>query len=66
MIIKSATLLVFTAGCLTGIVTLSTAHAQMGPGGYGPPPGAYGPPPGAYGYGPPPATPPALYGYGPP
>ena len=58
MIIKSATRLAFAAGCLTAIVTLPTAYAQMGaPGGYG-----YGPPPGAYGYGPPPGA----YGYGPP
>jgi hypothetical protein len=67
MIIKSVTLLVLTAACLTGIATLSTAHAQMGaPGSYG-----YGAPPGAYGYGPPPAgygygPPPGAYGYGPP
>src|ERR1700730_15556943 len=76
MIIKSATRLSFAAGCLTAIVTLPTAYAQMGaPGGYGygPPPGAYGygPPPGAYGYGPPPGAygygpPPGAYGYGPP
>ena len=39
MIIKSAIRLVFAAGCLTAIMTLPTAHAQMGaPGGYG-----YGP-----------------------
>ena len=49
VIIKSATRLAFAAGCLTAIVTLPMAHAQMGtPGGYG-----YGPPPGVYGYGPP-------------
>src|SRR5215831_8304593 len=67
MIIQSAIRLAFAAGCLTAILTLPTAHAQMGaPGGYGygPPPGAYGygPPPGAYGYG----SPAAPYGYGPP
>jgi hypothetical protein len=70
MIIKSATRLVFAAGCLTAIATLPAAHAQMGGGpapgtyGYGPPPGAYGygPRPGAFGYGPPPGA----YGYGPP
>ena len=64
MIIDSATRLAFAAGCLTAILTLPTAHAQMGGYGYGPPPGAYGygPPPGAYGYG----SPPAPYGYGPP
>jgi hypothetical protein len=70
MIIKSATRLVFAAGCLTAIATLPAAHAQMGGGpapgtyGYGPPPGAYGygPPPGAYGY----APPPGAYGYGSP
>ena len=67
MIIDSARRLAFAAGCLTAILTLPTARAQMGaPGGYGygPPPGAYGygPPPGAYGYG----SPPAPYGYGPP
>ena len=67
VIIKSATRLAFAAGCLTAIVTLPTAYAQMGaPGGYG-----YGPPPGAYGYGPPPRAngygpPPGVYGYGPP
>ena len=65
MTIKSATRLVFAAGCLTAIATLPAAHAQMGggpaPGSYWPP-GAYGyPPPGAYGgYGPPPGA------YGPP
>jgi hypothetical protein len=68
MIVKgSATRLVFAAGCLTAIVTLPTADAQMGaPGGYGyaPPPGSYGygPPSGPYGYGPPAGA----YGYGPP
>jgi hypothetical protein len=67
VIIKSATRLAFAAGCLTAIVTLPMAHAQMGtPGGYGygPPPGpnGYGPPPRANGYGPPPG----VYGYGPP
>ena len=70
MIIKSATRLVFAAGCLTAIATLPAAHAQLGGGpapgtyGYGPPPGAYGygPAPGAYGYGPPPGG----YGYGSP
>ena len=67
MIIKSATRFALAAGCLTAIVTLPTADAQMGaPGGYGygPPPGpyGYGPPPGAYGYGPPQGA----YGYGPP
>ena len=67
MTIKSATRLVFAAGCLTAIATLPAAHAQMGggpaPGSYWPP-GAYGygPPSGAYGYGPPPGA----YGYGPP
>jgi len=59
--------LALAIGCLTAIVTLPTADAQMGaPGGYGygPPPGpyGYGPPPGAYGYGPPQGA----YGYGPP
>jgi hypothetical protein len=69
MIIKSATRLALAAGCLTAIVTLPTADAQMGaPGGggygYAPSPGSYGyrPPPGPYGYGPPPGA----YGYGPP
>src|SRR5215472_16140949 len=67
MIIQSAIRLAFAASCLTAILTLPTARAQMGaPGGYGygPPPGAYGygPLPGAYGYG----SPPAPYGYGPP
>ena len=67
MIIKSATRLALAAGCLTAIVTLPTADAQMGaPGGYGyaSSPGGYGyaPPPGPYGYGPPPGA----YGYGPP
>jgi hypothetical protein len=58
MIIGSATRLVFAAGCLTAVLTLPMAHAQMGAlGGYG-----YGPPPGAYGYGPPPGP----YGYGAP
>src|SRR5215831_9267098 len=58
MIIKSATRFALAAGCLTAIVTLPTADAQMGaPGGYG-----YAPPPGSYGYGPPPGP----YGYGPP
>jgi hypothetical protein len=76
MIIQSAIRLAFAAGCLTAILTLPTARAQMGaPGGYGygPPPGAYGygTPPGAYGYGTPPGaygygSPPAPYGYGPP
>jgi hypothetical protein len=77
MIIESAIRLAFAAGCLTAIVTLPTAHAQMGaPGGYGyaPPPGAaygYGPPAGPYGYGPPPGAygygaPPGPYGYGSP
>ena len=48
VIIKSATRLAFAASCLTAIVTLPMAHAQMGaPGAYG-----YGPPPGVYGYGP--------------
>jgi len=67
VIIKSAARLAFAAGCLTAIVTLPMAHAQMGaPGGYG-----YGPPPGPYGYGPPPRAngygpPPGVYGYGPP
>jgi len=75
MIIKSATRLALAAGCLTAIVTLSTADAQMGaPGGYGyaPSPGGYGyaPSPGGYGYGPPPGPygygpPPSAYGYGP-
>jgi hypothetical protein len=74
MIIESATGLAFAAGCLTAILTLPTAHAQMGgaPGGYWPP-GAYGygPPPGAYGYGPPSGAygyspPPSPYGYAPP
>jgi len=75
MIIDRARRLAFAAGCLTTILTLPTAQAQMGgtaPGGYGPP-GAYGygPPPGAYGYGPPPGAygygpPPGAYGYGPP
>ena len=60
MIIDRARRLAFAAGCLTTILTLPTAQAQMGgtaPGGYGPP-GAYGygPPPGAYGYGPPPGA----------
>ena len=64
MIIKSATRLTCAAVCLTAIVTLSAAHAQMG---YGPPPGpyGYGPPPSAYGYGPPRAPygpPPGAYG----
>ena len=67
MIIKNVARLVLAAGCLTAIVTLPTADAQMGaPGGYGygPPPGpyGYGPPPGAYGYG----LPQGTYGYGPP
>ena len=67
MIIKNVARLALAAGCLTAIVTLPTADAQMGaPGGYGygPPPGpyGYGPPPGAYGYGPPQGA----YGYGPP
>ena len=76
MIIKSATRLALAAGCLTAIVSLSTADAQMGaPGGYGyaPSPGGYGyaPAPGSYGYGPPPSPygygpPPSAYGYGPP
>src|SRR5215472_3928831 len=36
MIIKSATRFALAAGCLTAIVTLPTADAQMGaPGGYG-------------------------------
>ena len=63
MIIKSATRLALAAGCLTAIVTLPTADAQMGaPGGggygYAPSPGSYGyrPPPGPYGYGPPPGA----------
>ena len=52
VIIKSATRLAFAASCLTAIVTLPMAHAQMGaPGAYG-----YGPPPGVYGYGPPPGA----------
>ena len=59
MTMKSATRLVFAAGCLTAIATLPAAHAQMGG---GPAPGSYGPP-GAYGYGPPPG---AYGGYGPP
>ena len=62
MIIKSATRLVFAAGCLAVITTLSAAHAQMG---YWPPPGPYGPAPGAYSYGPPPGAygpPPGAYG----
>ena len=53
MIIKSATRSVVGAVCLTTILTLSSAHAQMGggtaPGSYWPPPAPYGPPPGAYG-----------------
>ena len=55
MIIKSATRLVFAAGCLTAIATLPAAHAQMGG---GPAPGTYGygPPPGGYGYGSPPGA----------
>ena len=58
MIIQNATRLALAAGCLTAIVTLPTAHAQMGaPGGYG-----YGAPPGGYGYGPPPGG----YGHAPP
>ena len=63
MIIQSAIRLAFAAGCLTAIVTLPTADAQMGaPGGggygYAPSPGSYGyrPPPGPYGYGPPPGA----------
>ena len=60
MIIKNVARLALAAGCLTAIVTLPTADAQMGaPGGYG-----YAPPPGAYGYGPPQGTyrPPGAYG----
>ena len=68
MIIKSATRSVVGAVCLTTILTLSSAHAQMGggtaPGSYWPPPGAYGRPSGPYAapgpYWPPPAP------YGPP
>ena len=56
MIIDSARRLAFAAGCLTAILTLPTAQAQMGgtvPGSYGasPYPYGYGPPPGPYGYG---------------
>ena len=73
MIIKSATRSVVGAVCLTTILTLSSAHAQMGggtaPGSYWPPPGAYGRPSGPYAapgpYWPPPAPygpPPGAYG----
>src|SRR5215472_1182190 len=67
MIIKNVARLALAAGCLTAIVTLPTANAQMGaPSGYGyaPPPGGYGygPPPGPYGYG----LLQGAYGYGPP
>ena len=52
MIIKSATRSVVGAVCLTTILTVSSAHAQMGggtaPGSYWPPPGAYGRPSGPY------------------
>jgi hypothetical protein len=69
MIIKNVARLALAAGCLTAIVTLPTADAQMGaPGGYGyaPPSGGYGygPQPGPYGYGY--GPPPGPYGYGPP
>ena len=60
MIIKNVARLALAAGCLTAIVTLPTANAQMGaPSGYG-----YAPPPGGYGYGPPQGTypPPGAYG----
>src|SRR5215472_4210402 len=63
MIIKNVARLALAIGCLTAIVTLPTADAQMGaPGGYG-----YGPPQGAYGYGPPQGTypPPGAYGSSP-
>jgi len=72
MIIDSATRLAFAAGCLTAILTLPTAHAQMGggpaPGSYwaSPVPYGYGPPPSPYGYGPPQGTYPAPGAYGPP
>src|SRR5215469_13036331 len=52
MIIKSVARLALAVGCLTAIVTLPTADAQMGaPGGYGygPAPGPHGAPPGSYG-----------------
>jgi len=73
MIIKSATRSVVGAVCLTTILTVSSAHAQMGggtaPGSYWPPPGAYGRPSGPYAapgpYWPPPAPygpPPGAYG----
>jgi len=73
MIIKSATRSAVAAVCLTAIVTLPSAHAQMGggtaPGSYRPPPGAYGPPSGPYAtpgpYWPSPAPyrpPPGTYG----
>ena len=73
MIIKSATRSAVAAVCLTAIVTLPSAHAQMGggtaPGSYWPPPGAYGPPSGPYAtpgpYWPSPAPyrpPPGTYG----
>ena len=69
MIIDSARRLAFAAGCLTAILTLPTAQAQMGgtvPGSYGasPYPYGYGPPPGPYGYGPPQGAypPPGAYG----
>ena len=52
MIIKNVARVALASGCLTAIVILPTADAQMGaPGGYG-----YAPPPGAYGYGPPPGA----------
>ena len=53
--------LAFAASCLTAILTLPTARAQMGaPGGYG-----YGSPPAPYGYGPPQGTYPPPGSYGP-
>ena len=65
MIIKSARRSAVAAVCLTAIVTLSSAHAQMGgstaPGSYWPPPGAYGPPSGPYAAPGPYWSPPAPY-----